>query len=220
MKRKTKKPQTKKPSAKKKVKFKKGVVYARHRAAAEGKRPPVMTSIALAPHQNAFRGTVIYTPELAEEILMRLATGETLTAICAEVGKPDIRTVYSWKAPQSAQYKADFAEAYALARQMQREVWADRIVDVSATQTQSEKTVEYFDQKGELTSSSVVRGDAPEHRRLYAENLKWMLERLSSDQFGLKTKTENKHEHLVVVKSVNFNIVDPKKIEHDRNSRN
>ena len=69
-----------------------------------------------------------FSPELADEICERIASGETLISICKEAGKPADRTVRYW-----VQANPEFARAYALAREQQLEYWADLIVEESAT---------------------------------------------------------------------------------------
>ena len=68
----------------------------------------------------------VYTPELASEILDRMAAGETVAEICrSRPGLPDPRTVRQWK------YDVDgFGPAYARAQALQAEAWGDEIIEL------------------------------------------------------------------------------------------
>ena len=66
------------------------------------------------------------TPELCNEICARLAKGQTLTDICRDAAMPDWSTVHRWAARCDA-FRNDLARA----RELQAEVWADELVDIS-----------------------------------------------------------------------------------------
>lgn len=65
----------------------------------------------------------IYTEELAEIILDRLADGESLAQICKDDAMPGLRTVMAWAADNQ-----DFSNRYARAREAQAEVMDDKIL--------------------------------------------------------------------------------------------
>ena len=55
-----------------------------------------------------------YTPELAEEILMRMSAGESLRAICSDLAHPEYperRTVLRWVVRNTDGFAARYAEA-------------------------------------------------------------------------------------------------------------
>jgi hypothetical protein len=66
------------------------------------------------------------TPELCNEICARVAKGETLTDICRDAAMPDWSTVHRWAARCDV-FRNDLARA----RELQAEVWADELVDIS-----------------------------------------------------------------------------------------
>jgi Bacteriophage Sf6, terminase small subunit-like len=66
------------------------------------------------------------TPELCNEICARLAKVQTLTDICRDAAMPDWSTVHRWAARCDA-FRNDLARA----RELQAEVWADELVDIS-----------------------------------------------------------------------------------------
>lgn len=63
----------------------------------------------------------LYTPEVAEAILSRIAEGEPLNWICRDPGMPKPRTVRDWK-----KQKPEFEEAYGDARDAGFDVIAHR----------------------------------------------------------------------------------------------
>jgi hypothetical protein len=60
--------------------------------------------------------------EVADAIYLRLCAGEPLPSICADPGMPGVATVYDW-----LRRDADFARTYALGREAQGWVLADRV---------------------------------------------------------------------------------------------
>jgi hypothetical protein len=66
------------------------------------------------------------TPELCKEICDCMAEGETLTDICRDATMPDWSTVHRWATRDDA-FRNDLARA----RELQAEVWADELVDIS-----------------------------------------------------------------------------------------
>lgn len=65
----------------------------------------------------------IYTPELGESILERLAAGESMVQICQGEEMPGLRTVMRWAAEDEK-----FGTEYARAREAQAEVMDDKIL--------------------------------------------------------------------------------------------
>ena len=71
----------------------------------------------------------IYTEALAAEILERLACGESLRAICQDDGMPHRTTVIRWLSQRE-----DFRARYAIAREIQADVWRDEIHDLARSE--------------------------------------------------------------------------------------
>jgi hypothetical protein len=64
----------------------------------------------------------IYTAELADEICLRIAEGESLRTICAEAGKPNFSTVMQWVIED----RGGFHAMYRRAREVQAHNLAER----------------------------------------------------------------------------------------------
>ena len=69
-----------------------------------------------------------YTPEIATDICVRLAEGESLRSICRDDAMPGMRTVMRWLFGGEHE---EFWQQYARAREAQAEVWADEIVSIA-----------------------------------------------------------------------------------------
>lgn len=67
-----------------------------------------------------------HTPELADEICERIASGETLRAICRDDHMPTYRSVYRWR--ESDQ---EFSTRFALAREVGGDVIAEETIEIA-----------------------------------------------------------------------------------------
>lgn len=65
-----------------------------------------------------------FTDELADEILERIACGETVRSICRDESMPDRSSVMRWAVRDDR-----FRERYARARELQADAWLDMIAD-------------------------------------------------------------------------------------------
>lgn len=99
-------------------------------------------------------------PELIDAVLDRMADGEILTAICAEIGfKP---SAFSMKAARDPAFR----ERYERARKEQAATLAEDVVRVSDEE------------------------DDPAKGRVRADARKWLASRIDPEKFGDKSKTE------------------------------
>jgi hypothetical protein len=77
-------------------------------------------------HDSRSGRPTLKTPELCAEICRRISEGETLTDICRDAAIPDWSTVHRWAA-RCDEFRNDLARA----RELQAEVWADEVKDIS-----------------------------------------------------------------------------------------
>ena len=109
-----------------------------------------------------------YSPEIAEEILRRLAAGETLRGICKDERMPDASTVVGWVvADESSTHGCPlpgFAKRYARARSEGLDVIAEQMVEIADDDT-----------------------DDPQSRRVRVDTRKWLLSKLRPDKYGDRT---------------------------------
>lgn len=110
----------------------------------------------------------IYTDELAERILDRIAQGESLTKICEDDAMPCRMTVWRWRRGLQGA-PASFCDDYAHARVGQAEAYFDDVValsDAIATDPTHEKT---------------------NAAKLRVDSRKWVLARMDPGQYGDRT---------------------------------
>lgn len=77
----------------------------------------------------------IYTPAIAEEICRRIASGESLRAVCTSDHMPDESTVRQWVLED----REGFSPQYARACETRAEGWADEIVSIADTAEDPQK---------------------------------------------------------------------------------
>jgi hypothetical protein len=98
----------------------------------------------------------LYSPEIADAILERLANGESMVQICSDAKMPGLRTVMRWAVDND-----DFGTEYARAREAQAEVMDDKI----------------------LTAAETAKAD-PQAARVQIEAYKWRAAKLAPKRFG------------------------------------
>lgn len=134
------------------------------------------------PHKKVGRPSSFSQP-VADEILARLANGQTLNAICREAHMPQRATVMRWC--QSHEHK-EFSQAYRRARELQFEHWADEVIDCA-----DDSSRDFVDRVGK--DGEVSRLFDPENTRrshLRIESRKWLLGKLKPSQYGDLTRSQ------------------------------
>lgn len=122
-----------------------------------------------------------YTDELGLQICTRLADGESLRAICETEGMPSKSTVLKWVLDGNHK---DFTDQYAKAREIQAEVLADEIIQISDTTQLG--IINKLGPDGEVIETR--QEDMLGHRRLQVDSRKWYLSKVLPKKFGDTTK--------------------------------
>lgn len=122
----------------------------------------------------------MYTAELAETICDRLASGESLRAICRDDGMPSEALVRRWALDD---HEGFFAQ-YTRAREIQAHVLAEEVRIISDTPMIGRKV------KMSADGVEVTEGDMTEHRRLQMDARKWYLSKVLPKVYGDKLTTE------------------------------
>jgi len=120
----------------------------------------------------------IRTNELEDDILSRIACGESLRGICAENGMPNISTVIRWLAADE-----DFARRYTRAREMQAEILADEMLDI-ADNDKSDR-IDIKDKDGNIIRTE-QNNVAVARSKLKLEQRRWWAEKLRPKVYGNK----------------------------------
>ena len=117
-------------------------------------------------------GVHLYSEEMAEEILDRLAAGESLRSICADPHMPDEKSVRMW-----AIDRADtFGPQYARAREMGFDSVAEQVLAIG-------------DQPC-VGPDGFVDNGAVQRARLMSDNRKWFLSKAMPRKYGDKVTQE------------------------------
>lgn len=125
----------------------------------------------------------IFTEELGRTICKRISAGESLRSICKDEGTPNKSTVLEWILDGNHK---EFADQYAKAREIQAELLADEIFDISDDSTND--YVERQNSNGE--SYTVVDHEAIGRSRLRVDSRKWYLSKVLPKKFGERSTTE------------------------------
>jgi hypothetical protein len=119
----------------------------------------------------------LYTPEIAEEILERLADGMGLIAVCRLEGMPSHGAVRHWVLTDHC----GFAARYARARMIGYEHMADEIIELS--DDGSRDTIVGEDGKVTVDHEVVARS------RLRVDTRKWLLSKCLPKIYGDRSHT-------------------------------
>jgi hypothetical protein len=113
----------------------------------------------------------VYSDEMFEEILDRLATGMTLRAICRDPAMPDEKAVRKWVIA-----RADtIGPQYARAREMGYESIAEEIIEIG---------------DADITVNGIPDNALVQKARLMSDNRKWLLSKVMPRRFGDKVTQE------------------------------
>jgi len=124
----------------------------------------------------------LYTPEVTEVILGRLAAGESLRTICESDDLPDQRTVFNWLAKYP-----DFATQYTRAKELAAEAIAEEIFDISDDGRNDWMEIQSSD-GGNVGWR--VNGEAVQRSKLRVETRKWYLAKILPKKYGDKVQQE------------------------------
>lgn len=119
-----------------------------------------------------------FTADLAKEICSRLASGETLRAVCRDENMPPESTVRKW----ALEDRNGFSAQYATAREIGYQSMADELLDIADDSSGDVSTDEDGNRKfnGEFASRS----------RLRVDTRKWLLSKALPKVYGDKITQE------------------------------
>jgi len=114
-----------------------------------------------------------YTPETAEAICIRLASGESLRTVCADADMPDKTTVLRWLARNE-----EFRIQYARSKEESAEAVAEQYFDILDELPPAKAD-------GSLDSAAVMWA------KNRADARKWYLSKIMPKKYGDKVQTEH-----------------------------
>lgn len=113
----------------------------------------------------------VYTKELGTHICEQLMNGRSLTSILKEKDMPKMQTIYAWLNKTNPSFEPEFLEAYILAREIQAEVMADEIKDISDDGTND--TYEVYNKTTKKMEKRVDH-DHIKRSQLRVDSRKWL----------------------------------------------
>lgn len=122
-----------------------------------------------------------YTPDLAKVVCDRLASGESLRAICADDDMPGKTTVFSWLASN-----AEFRDQYAIAREAQAEFFADEIIEIA-----DDTTGDFITKNTDNGPIEVVDHEHIARSRLRVDARKWFASKVAPKKYGDRQTLEH-----------------------------
>lgn len=119
-----------------------------------------------------------FSQEKADQICLRLASGETLTKVCASEGFPAITTVYNW-----IEANPEFCKHYTRARNYFYSRMGDDVVD----QSDDARNDWAEDEDG----NRIVNHENIQRSRLRVDTRKWLLSKMLPKLYGDKVSLEH-----------------------------
>jgi hypothetical protein len=123
------------------------------------------------------------TPELIEIVLDRLASGESLRAICRDEGMPELTQVMRLR-----RNDPEFAQQYTYAREMQAEVFGDELVEI--VDDSRNDWIEKYGKDGEIKGYE-LNGEAVARSRLRFDQRRWWMSKVLPKIYGDKIDVNN-----------------------------
>ena len=123
----------------------------------------------------------LYTQDLVDRILEKIADGLFLTHICADPAMPSCSTVFKWRLDHP-----EFSEAYAHAR----EAAADKMVIETVAIADDGANDTYVDDEGQPRTDF----DVIQRSKLRVETRKWLLARMAPKTYGDRIETVHSGE--------------------------
>ena len=114
-------------------------------------------------------GQTVHTPELAEEICNKLSLGETLRAVCRDIGIHEA-TVRNWVVDD----RHNFATQYARSRDIGLDCMADQLIDIA-----DDSSMDDFD-----PTTGKINQESYQRARLKVDVRKWYLSKLAPKRYG------------------------------------
>jgi len=113
-----------------------------------------------------------YTEEISQEICERLASGESLNAICRSEHIPHKVTIMRWLLSDQEIY-AEFRNQYTLAREIQYQFMADEIIDIADNASN-----DWMEREDPNNPGFAFNGEAVARSRLRVDTRKWFMSKV------------------------------------------
>ncbi len=128
----------------------------------------------------------IYTAEIADTILSKLADGQTLREVCRDDAMPDERTVRTW----ALEDREGFATRYSQAREIGYQSIADEILEIADDGRND--WIERRKDGGEV--ETVIDHEHLGRSRLRFDARRWLLSKALPKIYGDRLNVDAKHD--------------------------
>lgn len=115
-----------------------------------------------------------YTPEIASQICVRLANGQSLREICRADEMPDKATVFRWLAADET-----FRDQYAHAREAQADHFAEEILEIS-----DDATNDWMKRQQGEEMVEVANHEHISRSKLRVDSRKWLMSKMAPKKYG------------------------------------
>lgn len=124
----------------------------------------------------------IYSPELAKTICDRIIDGESLRAMCAEEGMPNISTIFLWLSDRD---KGGFLDMYSQAKKLQADTFMEDALQI-ADHTERDSII---GKNGDI----IINGEWVARSRLRIETRMKIAAKLAPRKYGEKSIVESEN---------------------------
>ena len=136
--------------------------------------PPVVNSYLLRESERQGRTIISWSQEVEDEILERLANGETLTRICRDAHMPIRGVAWAWQ-----ETVPGFADRMLRARRGFAFAKADEIEDIA-----DDGSNDWMEKTFRDETVTVFNHEHVQRSKLRIETRRWLIERIASTDFG------------------------------------
>jgi hypothetical protein len=123
----------------------------------------------------------VYTQDVADEICLRMAEGESLRAICRTPGMPLASTVRKWV----VQDMQGFFQQYARAREAQAHALAEELLEIADNGSN-----DWMQRNDPNNPGYLENGEHLQRSRLRVDARKWLTSKILPKSYGDKTEVE------------------------------
>ena len=127
----------------------------------------------MAEEKNKGGRPSIYTEELVDELMARIASGESLRTIAKQPHMPSVVTIFEWM-----RTKEGFSKRYAIAKEEQADALVEEMLDIADNGTNDWMASEEED------GGVRYNGDAVQRSRLRVDTRKWCAAKLKPKKYG------------------------------------
>jgi hypothetical protein len=124
------------------------------------------------------------TPELLEDVLAQIASGNSLRAICKKDGMPHIHQIMSLRIKDK-----EFAEQYARARESQAEMFGDELQEIAENGEN-----DWMEDNRPYCQGWRQNGEAVARSRLRFDQRRWWMSKVLPQRYGDKLAVEHSGE--------------------------